>query len=277
MTSKHTRYSLLGILLFATLSMVSCKKDVPKPDPDPDPNPLENYMLIATGTSGELTASLYAEDSLIVGYNRLWVLIRDDKGQNVSTPFNLSFHPLMDMGTMTHACPVEHPLNADTPGVYMGAVVFIMPSGAMGSWMLSLDIEEIGGNPVGSIDWNVNIKTPPQARLLSFEGDINQEKLFVSLVEPRKPQVGINPFEITIHKRETGMSFPAVTEYTVTFDPQMPTMGHGSPNNVQPVHIGDGHYEGKANFTMTGLWRLHLTIKDGTETVKDGISFDVTF
>ena len=40
----------------------------------------------------------------------------------------------------------------------------------------------------------------------------------------------------------------------------MPSMDHGSPNNEDPIHVGKGHYKGKANFTMTGEWRLQLEL-----------------
>jgi hypothetical protein len=56
----------------------------------------------------------------------------------------------------------------------------------------------------------------------------------------------------------------------------MPTMNHGSPNNVNPVHKGNGHYKGKVNFTMTGLWRLHFTLKAG-DAIAKADSLDIEF
>ena len=55
-------------------------------------------------------------------------------------------------------------------------------------------------------------------------------------------------------------------------------MNHGSPNNVNPTHIGNGHYKGVANFTMTGWWRVNMVIKDGEGNVLNNDSyFDITF
>jgi hypothetical protein len=45
-------------------------------------------------------------------------------------------------------------------------------------------------------------------------------------------------------------------------EPWMVSMDHGSPNNVAPVHMQNGHYKGTVNFTMTGDWRVRLTMKD---------------
>jgi hypothetical protein len=53
-------------------------------------------------------------------------------------------------------------------------------------------------------------------------------------------------------------------------------MGHGSPNNVNPVHDAYGHYKGKLNFTMTGLWRIQLKLYKGGKLLTDQIFFDIT-
>ena len=54
--------------------------------------------------------------------------------------------------------------------------------------------------------------------------------------------------------------------FTVDIDPRMPDMGnHTSPNNTSLTKQADGSYAGTINLTMTGLWRIHLTVKDGEE------------
>lgn len=73
------------------------------------------------------------------------------------------------------------------------------------------------------------------------------------------------------------MSFPAITDYEVEINPEMPSMGHGSPNNVNPVHTAKGHYTGKVNFTMTGLWRVHIKLKKNGSVISESAYFDITF
>ncbi|MDT4842046.1 hypothetical protein FQZ97_759270 [compost metagenome] len=63
------------------------------------------------------------------------------------------------------------------------------------------------------------------------------------------------------------MNFPAQDNLTIEMTPEMPSMGHGSPNNISPVSTGNGHYKGKVNYTMTGDWRLHLKVSDANGTV----------
>ena len=74
------------------------------------------------------------------------------------------------------------------------------------------------------------------------------------------------------------MSWPYEPYLNVEIDPQMPSMNHGSPNNVNPVHIENGHYLGVVNFTMTGWWQVNLLIKDGEGNIlADDVFFDITF
>lgn len=73
------------------------------------------------------------------------------------------------------------------------------------------------------------------------------------------------------------MNFPPVSDLTVEITPEMPSMGHGSPNNVNPVYIENGHYKGKVNFTMTGDWRIHLTLKKGDRLITNKAFFDLYF
>ena len=87
--------------------------------------------------------------------------------------------------------------------------------------------------------------------------------------------VGINDFEFTLHKKVSMMSFPADSSYTSTIYPWMPSMGHGSPNNVDPSHIGMGHYNGDVNFTMTGDWQIKVYLHKNGQT--DSTYFDLLF
>lgn len=57
----------------------------------------------------------------------------------------------------------------------------------------------------------------------------------------------------------------------------MPSMGHGSPNNVNPVHIEKGHYRGKVNFTMTGEWQIKLKVFKNGVLLRDDLMFETRF
>ena len=120
-------------------------------------------------------------------------------------------------------------------------------------------------------------KAEPQLFSFISAHDPNQ-RVFVALVHPKMPEIGINDFEVVVYERQTMMSWPAVEMLNIEIDPEMPTMGHGSPNNEHPTDIGEGHYLGKVNFTMSGYWKVNMKLMTSTnEMMKDDAFFDITF
>jgi hypothetical protein len=114
----------------------------------------------------------------------------------------------------------------------------------------------------GVVKFDVNVATPAVSRIKSFTQD--GKSYFVSYMFPQTPKVGVNDIAIMVNKRETMMAFPGATGFTIAMEPEMPSMDHGSPYNVDPTHKGSGQYMGKVNFTMTGEWRINLDLDEGT-------------
>ena len=98
---------------------------------------------------------------------------------------------------------------------------------------------------------------------------------FLTKISPAEPKVGMNAFEVAIHKRENMMSHPAVSGLSLEMTPTMPSMGHGSPNNVNPVHQQDGHYQGEVNFTMSGDWDIALGFASAQDSLGT-VNFQLT-
>ena len=90
----------------------------------------------------------YAEDSLFVGYNKVFFKVTDKSSGLPLNQATIDLFPLMDMGTFKHACPVENPGDvAGTDGLFKGAVLFSMP-GMNNSWSLSAIIDAEAGKPI---------------------------------------------------------------------------------------------------------------------------------
>lgn len=245
---------------------------------------LDGYTKLQEGYAIGAAAKIeiWGEKDFFTGYNKLAVVVYDSLDlSQVITDAAISFEPemTMDMGGMTyaHTAPVENPQEAEN-GAFTGAVVFVMPTSDNGSWNLGLHLENNSNQKSGDAEFEVTVTDPDEAVLKSFVAQTSDaSKLFVSLLQPQSPDVGINDFELTIHKMESQTSFVSMDDYTVTITPEMPSMGHGSPNNVDPVSSGNGHYTGKVNFTMTGWWRVNVEIAKDGETVSDELYFDITF
>lgn len=237
-----------------------------------------NYTKITEGAiqGSNLNYIIYGnQNSFTTGYNKLYIELRQSgSGEQVSNA-QLMLHPMMDMGSMEHSSPVVQPVYDATEKLYKGAIVFTMPSGDMGSWVVHLQVST--GGQQYDVEIPVTIADPVKATLKSFVSAADGTKFFVALIEPSQPKVGINDMEIAIFKSGSMHDFPADSSLTVTLTPEMPTMGHGSPNNENPVHIKGGHYKGKVNFTMTGLWYLNLEFMKGAELANDDLFFEINF
>lgn len=274
---KFPYYTLfLGLALMTTL-FVSCTSD--DEADQPQNTPLTNDLIFinsAYTNTGSMLVNIYAADSLTAQYAKIYVEVRDSVSNNVITNAAIQFFPLMDMGTMVHAAPKENPSgNSATDGMFQGAVVFIMP-GTTG-WTLDVTVYNPAEDIEGTATVPLSVSQPPVTRTRIITPLDSTNKLVISYLLPKNPKVGANDMEITIHERITGMNFVPVNDYTVLMDPQMPSMGHGSPNNENPVSIGNGHYKGKVNFTMTGMWRINLDIYDGAIAKDTTGYFDITF
>lgn len=251
----------------------SCKKDDNTPEPiQPIP-----YQKIAEGyaAGAAVKVELYAKEALTTGYNTVYIALHDSTSAAPITNASLTLKPMMDMGTMKHSSPVEQPNATATDRLFAGAIVFTMPSGTMGSWTVDVNLNVAGKQGIATLP--VSIAQPTVPRLKSFVSKADSAKYFVAFLQPNAPKVGVNDIEIAIFKSASMMSFPADSSLAIALTPEMPTMNHGSPNNVDPVHIGKGHYKGKVNFTMTGLWYLHLDFMQGSAVADTATYFEVNF
>lgn len=222
--------------------------------------------------------AFYAADSLRTGYNKIYLVLYDSATGSRINSAHVSLMPMMDMGGgMQHSAPYENPAGeVPVNGYYQGAVVFIMPSDMMMPWKLTVMVHNHSapGEPEGEAEFGslvvVNNPTKFKSVLAS-----DSSRLYLSYVQPQVPVVGMNDFEFTLHKKISMMSYPADSSYTSRIYPWMPSMGHGSPNNVDPVHSTAGHYKGRVNFTMTGDWQVKVFLtKNG---VTDSTYFDLIF
>lgn len=251
----------MPLLILSLFLLNACTKDKIEADP------LAGLTKVAEGyASGAATkVELYANgQTLYSGTTSFKIRLLDSLTGKVVERASVQLAPLMDMGTMKHACPFENPSSESANNQLFNCSVTFIMSSMGGSWSLGATVQNRENNKQGTINIPLTIAEPAKARIKSFTAAHDGQKYFVSLVSPRSPKVGINDLEFAVYKKVSGMSFPADSTLRIVNTPEMPTMGHGSPNNVDPTHIAKGHYRGKVNFTMTGLWKLNLDIYSGT-------------
>jgi hypothetical protein len=263
------------ILFNLIIGFHSCTKDKIE-EQDPTAGLTKIYEGYATGAAAKV--QLYSkETSITTGYTKFFIALYDSVSGNRIDDAHITIAPLMDMGTIKHAAPFENPESEEAVNhLYPCSVTFIMSSMG-GTWTFNIQVHNHQNGKTGSLTIPVTVAEPALSRMKSFTAKHDGSKYFISLIEPSKPKVGMNEMEIAIYKKASMMSFPADSSLAVTLTPEMPTMGHGSPNNINPIHTGKGHYKGKVNFTMTGLWRLHLDYMSGTAVADSTQFFDIEF
>jgi YtkA-like len=254
-----------------TLTLSNCTDDEVLVDPTAGLIKLKEGYALGSATRIEL----WGRESFFAGYNKVTAVLYDSVSNQRITDAHIDYLPEMSMmGGMKHACPVEDPEEESINEGFPGAIEFIMPTSDMGSWKLAVSVHNHLNNKTGKANLDITVINPATSCLKSFVTE-QSEKIFIGYYFPEKMKVGVNDFEVTAYKMVGPYEFAPVEDYTIVLTPEMPSMGHGSPNNVNPVYTAGGHYKGKVNFTMTGDWRLNLSISKNGAAVKD-LYFDVT-
>jgi len=238
--------------------------------------------LIATATSAETKAKLelYANEDLYPGMNLLYIAAYDTETGELLTKGDISYMPMMKMtGGMEHSAPTINNVSgvANSNGLFHGQVFFVMPSNA-GQWTLNTKFKNGNGGTEGEVSFAVTVTQNSNIMMVSFKDTTTTEanSVFLSYAISEKPKVGSNELKVVAFYRKSMMDWPAADDLNIEFEPSMPSMGHGSPNNVDPTFTSNGTYIGKVNYSMTGKWQLDLTIKRGTKMLNDKLFFEYT-
>ena len=217
--------------------------------------------------------------SFHTGYNEIFFVATKKVSGNYIKNFELSnITPRMYMVKMKmeHSTPVSAGIESFNDGylaVKRGWVSFLMNTSEAGSWTFSYDAHVLGSNgSVERTDITVNALPDGQAWLKSFK--VGDNTFFLSLVNPTDLKTGTNTLRAYISKKSDPITTPyalASETFTVNIDPRMPDMGnHTSPDNTALTKQTDGSYQGTINLTMTGLWRIHLTVRDAEGNIVAG-------
>jgi len=204
---------------------------------------------------------LVVHEPLHTGYNAVMVHAIGSDGQAL-TGAQMTYQPMMAMvDGKDHSAGAEQPVE-EQPGMYHGAVAFPMPSGAdLGTWALTVSMTDTVSGTSGETTFPVEVAPAKLAGSLVGPDD---SKIFLMVVQPAaQPAVGKQPFEVYAMTRQGMMDWPPLDDLTLEITPEMPTMGHGSPGNVNPTSQGNGHYLGSVNFTMPGPWTVTLAARRG--------------
>lgn len=246
----------LALSLALAVTLAGCPSD-PKEDP------AAPKTSIAVASAGELNVELLSDGPLSTGLTPIFLKISTATGQPV-TDATVTFTPVMAMLTGTsHGCPLLGPPTLDADGLYRLDVVFNMASGDLtGSWSATVGVTRPAAALAEVVFPLLTVTDSGSAKPFSYTNpDSSVTKYISSLDFVSAPRVGLNPVIVTLHRMDGAMIFTGVDDATLVLDPQMPSMGHGSPGSVNPtITSTSGVYEGQLSFSMAGTWETTLTV-----------------
>ncbi len=264
-------------LLFtaALVLMTACKKDKEEVAPTV-PNELDGLHLVTTLTGSGHSVDLFnPTGTLRVGYNKLFMRVKDGAGQSV-LPTTVDWVPMMtmDMGGMPfqHSCPHSGITRASgKETLYEGYIVFSMASnGASDSWALTLTASLNGQSLVLTGPVAVTDTETPYSKVFASAMGTDGAMYLLAMVEPTSPQSGVNDIIATLHRKDASGDYPVVDGFVVKVDPRMPGMGnHTAPGSVDMTQGADGLYHGKVGFSMSGYWKINLVV---VNTADEGVA-----
>lgn len=229
------------------------------------------------------------------GYNEIYFVATKKSNGNYIKNFDVTaITPLMHMAAMnmSHSAPASAGVasfNDNYLAVRRGWVSFPMATSDDDSWTLAYQADVLGATgSIGATELTVSALPDGQKWVQSFK--LGDKTYYLSLINPSAWQTGANTISAVLALQGDDRSKPyqqATEPLTIDIEPLMPDMGnHTSPDNTPLTLQADGTYTGTINLTMSGLWRIHLTVRDaagnivaGGDTLTDGYSslyWDVT-
>lgn len=229
---------------------------------------------------------LYTDGTdLHAGYNEVYFTVEKPvTGRHVKDVEFYDITPLMTMGKMNnmqHGTPVGTPkrITSWIP-VFRTWVAFLMPTDAesQNSWDLSFGyrIQEQQGT-FNLANLQVAAVNDGTVTIKSFK--VGDKTYFATLAGASSLKTGVNSITAYVSEKPDPITqaYPAAEQkFTIEVTPSMPDMGnHTSPDNVPLTYSeSKGAYTGSINLTMTGLWNLHLVIKDEEGNIVAGDTND---
>lgn len=251
----------LFILVFIALVVSSCGSE----NTVAPPVTTSTYSKVLTVDSANTRIELYNENSsiLFVGYNEIGFKVFMDNVEQKHGFFK--YIPVMFHNSGPgHSTPVQSDFYYDnSKGMFTGYVCYSMLSDTTSFWFA---------------DYNYNNQFTIKRRQFDVvQGVGNQMRIwfdaaanvlyYLTLILPKDPIVGLNDFKVILHKSADQINYYEVNNAQMYIKPWMPSHGHGSSSNVNPVFTSYGKYEGKVNFTMPGQWFVYDSVVVNNQTV----------
>lgn len=250
------RILISALVIFLIFQFSSCGSDNPVSTITPGNN---NFTKVYTVDSLNYRFELYSNlgNVLYVGYNEIGFKVFVDGAEKTTgfVKYNATMKHLSGPG---HATPVKNIFEYDGANkMFMGYACYIMLSDSTSFWYG--DYNYNGEFEIRQRNFDVAPGTGSQMRF--FLHLPTSRMYLLTLISPKLPVTGLNEYKTILHYTLNESVYYEVDSASMHIRPWMPSHGHGSSSNVDPVHTKNGIYEGKVNFNMPGMWFVYDSIK----------------
>lgn len=240
---------------------------------------LPGIQISTAKSASGLVASLYANDSLSVGYDSLALVLEDAAG-NLVTNASVTWRPLEDhlnktLDTVygTHSTPLDSAGSAaaKTDGTYRVGGLFVH-KGYGSSYRIRVLIARNGTVDSAELVTSLRTVVAKYRKPLSFSAPpYDKGGRQVSVRFPSTPVQGTNPFAIFVGKKtmSSDKDFPCINwpTDTVSWTVVAGTGLTSAKASIVPgdtiSRLGNGRFAGAAKFTSVGTWTLALRFTNG--------------
>lgn len=223
------------------------------------------YKEILFVTTGNFKIVLFITgyDSLTTGYNEVFFKVYKDNSEQ-NSGFVKLFPKMWMTPTYVHSTPVSVRFDYNnTIGYYSGYVIFNMPTSPPDVvWYSEISYTDANNVTYQADSTAMYVIYHQEKQWRFFYDTTDQSTYMLSLLKPFTPNLGLNDFDVMLHKTDAQLynheqinnaeMFIAVYETDST---------NFSSGNVSPIPNSDGIYRGKVNFPYTDSWIVSDTIR----------------
>lgn len=215
-------------------------------------------VLIGEQEASGVKVMLYIDKGAHTGYNRLGIMLMEASSETLLEEALISLESNFEHGGNTWDVLEESPStnSANTDGFFEGSAFFLPPEPDAGAFSLKIAFDA-GNGREGEVLFPLSV----EESLWMQRVDTPTGRYYASWVNPARPEVGQNLFEIALHQEADGHYLP-IDNATIDLYPYMDMGGgdgHSSPY-VAPKHTGNGRYQGTVDFIMSGGWELSVYV-----------------
>ncbi|MEM1041409.1 MAG: FixH family protein [Bacteroidota bacterium] len=220
--------------------------------PPAPPEELTGFALVGTAEVGGLSVELFADrGGLHVGYNRLRVRLAEGGVAVTEARIALAAAPAAGLAAGTALPAAAPPTRADADGFFEGSAFVLTPDTTARTFILTAAVETLDGAG-GTATFEAEARPDIW---MQQRGD-----LLVSWVQPSRPVVGENTFEVAAH-RWTGEAFEAVAGASADLYPYMDMGGGDGHSTPYDDFASEGsRYRWTVDFIMAGGWEMTVTL-----------------